>query len=268
MFGEVLVVDEGDLRSLRFGDVDGDDQSTISLSDPAAVPMEYVRYAALGLLYVAHPKRALVVGLGGGTFPALLRRALPDLRIDAVEIDPAVIDAAKKFFAVREDARYVIHLGDGRAFVEHAKTRWDLVLLDAYGGDGVPAPLATREFFAAVRARLAPGGAVVANLFSHDPAGERSLVATFAAVFPSIACFRTPDRLNRVLIGRADAKPGAPPTPAPTYDRDALAARAKDLGARLKLSFDLADPAARVGTGCEALDFTAPVLRDAPRVAP
>ncbi len=51
--GRVFVVDEGDLRYLRFDAPDGDDQSVISLSDPAGVPMDYVRLALVGLAHVA-----------------------------------------------------------------------------------------------------------------------------------------------------------------------------------------------------------------------
>ena len=54
---------------------------------------------------------------------------------------------------------------DGRAFLARDATRYDLIWLDAYGADSVPAHLTTVEFFRLVRARLAPGGAVAANLW-------------------------------------------------------------------------------------------------------
>ena len=65
MFGEILVIDEGEQRFLRFGSVEGDDQSMISLKDPRAVPMDYIRYAAIGLAYTPEVDRVLMVGLGG-----------------------------------------------------------------------------------------------------------------------------------------------------------------------------------------------------------
>jgi predicted membrane-bound spermidine synthase len=98
----VLVVDEGDLRYLRFGSEDGDDQSVISLRDPNSVPMECVRYAAIGLCYATGRKRTLMIGLGGGTFTSLLRKHFPEMSIDVVEIDPLVVDVAERFFGVRE----------------------------------------------------------------------------------------------------------------------------------------------------------------------
>jgi spermidine synthase len=53
----------------------------------------------LGSLYLnPKPQNVLVVGLGVGTVPNVLRKVYPDLQIDNVEIDPVVVDAAKNFF--------------------------------------------------------------------------------------------------------------------------------------------------------------------------
>jgi len=49
-------------------------------------------------------KRVLVLGLGGGVISTYLGRFLPDATIDTVELDPGVIDVAKKIFGVRETA--------------------------------------------------------------------------------------------------------------------------------------------------------------------
>ncbi len=239
-FDLVLVVEEGDLRYLRFGSIDGDDQSVVSLSDPFAVPMEYIRYAAIGLAYTRGRARTLMVGLGGGTFTTLLRRLYPSMWIDVVDIDPVVVNVAKRFFGVKEDDRYKIHIADGRAWVEASKDRYDLVLLDAFSGDGIPAHLGERGFFEAAKARLAPGGAVVANIAADDIVVQNALVAAFLAAFPSHACFQTPDRGNLVLVGTDVAPPG----------RDELRTRARELTEELRLPFTLAEAAERLGTGC------------------
>jgi len=110
-FGRVLVVDEGDLRHLRFGGVTGADQSTISPSDPGAAPMECIRHALVGLALVSQVRRALLIGMGGGTFSTLLQRAFPRARVDAVEINPVVVEAAKRHFGVRPGPRLKVHGG-------------------------------------------------------------------------------------------------------------------------------------------------------------
>ncbi len=241
MFGDVLVIDEGHFRYLRFAGLEGDDQSMIDLDDPSAVPMLYIRYAAIGLVYAERVDRVLMIGLGGGTFTGLLRRQMPGVWLDVVEIDPVVIRVAKRFFGVKEDARYRIHRADGAAFVRTVADRYDLVLIDAYSGDGIPAHLGRRAFFEDVRARMTRTGVVVVNL-SVSIENERSLTRTVRGLFPNLACFRTPRGTNLLLVARVD---GRMPTGAE------LATRAGEVTRTLGLPFDLTPIARRLGVDCD-----------------
>lgn len=244
-YARVLVIDEGRRRYLRFDSLDGDDQSMISLDDPRAVPMDYVRHMAAGLLHVDKPRSLLMVGLGGGTFTMLLHRTMPGLQMDVVDIDPVVVKAAKAHFGVVEDARHRISLGDGRAFIEKDRVPRDLIVLDAYSGDGIPRHLTTVEFFKAVRTRLAAGGAVVANVAAADPDEELVLLASFTSVFPVTACYRAVQSANVILVGRRD---GAMPTVVEQLGR------ALQLDGTLGLGFSLRDVVAHLDRDC--LDHT------------
>lgn len=203
-YAEVFVVDEGPLRALRFDAIDGDDQTVIDKRDPARVPVEYVRLAAAGLAFTPGRARALVVGTGGGAFPMLLRRAFPRMAVDAVDIDPVVLKAAQAHFGLVADDRLRLHARDGAAYVRATKRRYDLVLLDAYSGDGVPAHLAGAPFFRAVRGVVAKGGVVVANV-AVDADEERAIVAAFARAFATCTAIRGREGGNVVLIGAARA---------------------------------------------------------------
>src|SRR6188472_2775365 len=77
-YGRVLIIDEGARRVMRFGSRQGSEQSATVPGDPRAVPVEYVRYALLGLAHHGRAARVLMVGLGGGTFTTLVHRALPE----------------------------------------------------------------------------------------------------------------------------------------------------------------------------------------------
>ena len=67
-----------------------------------------------GALYLdPNPKDVLIIGLGGGTLAATLSKLLPEARIDAVEVDKAVINVADKFFNVRPSEQIAIHAADG-----------------------------------------------------------------------------------------------------------------------------------------------------------
>jgi len=210
-FGRVLVRDEGPLRVMRFGSPPGSEQSEIVRDRPSAVPMEYVRLDLLGLGHVAQPRRVLMVGLGGGTFTTLLHRARPDLTIDAIEIDPAVVAAARACFGLREDDRYRVQVADAAAWLARDDGRYDYVVLDAYAGEDIPAAIGSPAFFASVRAHLAPGGVAALNIAEADGQGGPA-AATFARVLSVFDRRRAPRDGNLLLYGAA--APRAAPDPA------------------------------------------------------
>lgn len=223
------MVDQGEMRYLRFRHVDGGDQSKISLSKPESVSMEYIRLSMLGILFTPRTERVLMIGLGGGTFTSLLRRHYPALWIDAVEIDPVVVQAAKRFFGVREDSRFRIHIEDGAAFIERASHSYDLIMLDAYTADGAPEHLATPKFFNAVKAKLSHNGVAVLNLWV-DEHTERAIEKIFRSIFPETVCIRSSCGFNLVLFGKASAT---------MPEHEELVTAARRLTADLGLSFDL-----------------------------
>jgi spermidine synthase len=141
--------------------------------------------------------RVLVLGYAGGGVHRALRTALPGpvrLEVTGVEIDPAVVAVSRQHLALDrlegeglrlvtgEDARTVVN-----ALPEHEL--FDLVLVDAYARTNyIPFQLATREFFARVRAHLAPGGWVGVNVLGTGMQGPvcRAVAATLdAAVGPT-----------------------------------------------------------------------------------
>jgi spermidine synthase len=199
-WNRVLVVDEGKLRYLRFHDVEGDDQSVVVRDEPSAVPMEYIRFAAVALGAPSQLRHALVIGLGAGAFPMLLRRALPRARVEVVELDALVHQVAARYFGLAEDSRLRVRIGDGAMAFRDGR-RWDLIFLDAYGADSIPEPLASTGFFGEVSRALAPRGVVVANIANSDPAVEKATLARFASAFPACALMRTPESDNVIVLG-------------------------------------------------------------------
>ena len=130
-----------------------------------------------------------------------------------------MITAAKKYFGIIETPRVRYLEGDGRVFLNRHKETYDLILVDAFHGGYVPFHLLTREFYALVKQRLAPGGAAAFNV--HD--GTKlyaSTLLTLRAVFRERAPLS--DRPRRDDRGRR------PPSPRRTTD--ALRARAAHAG--------------------------------------
>src|SRR5262249_10843204 len=89
-------------------------------------------------------RRVLVLGMGAGGSIRATRMTAPDSEIDAVEVDPTVVDVAARFFDVRGDRRLRIHVADARPWLARDQGRYDLIYIDLYqGGPYVPFYLAT-----------------------------------------------------------------------------------------------------------------------------
>ena len=213
--------------------------------NPRAVPVEYVRYALLGLAHHGRPARVLMVGLGGGTFTTLVHRTLPGASVDAVEIDPVVVEAARAWFGLREDARYRVHVADAADWLRRDRGAYDYVLLDAYAGEDIPAAVASEAFFRDVAARLAPGGVVAINIAEPEGSGIAPARA-FAAVFAPFECRRTAVDGNVLLFAATGRRAGDP---------IAMRRWLADWDARGVTDFSLAALAARPsgGAACDRL---------------
>jgi len=231
-FSDVLVVSETQdgLRVLRF-EMHGARQSVVKPDDPDHLELAYARAIPAALTWKPEPRRVLVVGLGGGTIPMFMRKHLPDADIDVVELDPAVVDLARSYFGFRDDRRLKAHVGDGRQWIETARVRYDLILLDAFGANAVPYALTTREFLRGVHEALAPDGVVISNMWGRvaNPLYD-DMVATYLSVFPKVSVMDIMGSGNKlVFASRASSVP----------DGDEAAERAGRLNVRLGLRHDL-----------------------------
>ena len=184
-------------------------QSCFNPRHPKRMVFTYTHMMMAALLLGEEPKTVLIAGLGGGTLPTALHDLLPQARVDIVEIDPAVVAAANKYFGFATSDRLNVHVQDARVFVKRAASRgerYDLVMLDAFGGDYIPEHLMTQEFLQETRSVLADGGVLAANTFAtsrlYDHESE-----TYRAVFGLFFNVKTPASNNRVILARSGPLP-------------------------------------------------------------
>ena len=146
--------------------------------------------------------RVLFLGVAGGAAVTAAARIWPAMRAQGVEIDPGITDVARRRFGLA----IPVATADARRFVAAPGDAYDAILIDLYATGQVPVHVATREFFAAVAARLAPGGVVAMNVYG---AGQPTLVtaplaATLGAVFPTVLAADLGDG-NTMLLAWAGA---------------------------------------------------------------
>lgn len=141
----------------------------------------------LAVGYTTNVSDVLVIGLGVGLVP--MQFAQEGAKVDAVEINPAVLPLAREYFDFKPE-RVNLTLGDGRQFVNASRNRYDALILDAFLGDSAPSHLMTREAFTAMRRLLRPGGVLVVDCWGNFASDKDFLVAslqkTLAAVFTDV----------------------------------------------------------------------------------
>ncbi len=148
-------------------------------------------------------KRVLLIGLGSGAAAMRLHELRPELEIDVVEIDPAVVEMAREHFGYRDsengNPRITTHVGDGRSWLAaQGDAKFDAIALDTYFADSIPFHLTTREFLELATERLADDGIVSANLIGAVEGDKsellRSMHETWSAVFDDVAIYPVPGR--------------------------------------------------------------------------
>ncbi|MBP7707493.1 MAG: hypothetical protein KA243_09635 [Candidatus Aminicenantes bacterium] len=177
-YGQLVVVRAADQMTLYDNGL-----AVFSRPDPGAAE-DTVHFA---LLQRETAGRVLLIGgAAGGAVEEILK--YPGATVDGVELDPAVIRLSRRHLpaaavAALDGPRVRLFARDGRSFLERAAGPYDAVLV------ALPDPATTqinryytREFFAAVRAKLVPGGVLGFTLTG----GENYVGAAAARLLASV----------------------------------------------------------------------------------
>jgi spermidine synthase len=124
------------------------------------------------MLPTHRPRRALLLGLGGGTVAQLLVRRFGAVPMVGVDNDPLVVEAARTAFGALPPSLAVV-LADARTFVAGCRGRFDYVAVDLFRSSETPRGAFGQPFLRGVRAALTPGGVAVFNLFRDHHAERR-----------------------------------------------------------------------------------------------
>jgi len=151
----------------------------------------------LPLLLSPHPRQVAFIGVASG-ISATATLDFPIEHLTAVELCPEVVRAARAQFSAWNrplftDPRARVVVNDGRFVLQSSPAPFDLVICDlflpALEGTG---SLYSRDFFAAARGRLAPGGlfCLWLPMYQLDDAMTGMVLRTFTDVFPHAILIR------------------------------------------------------------------------------
>ncbi|KAI0353003.1 hypothetical protein OH77DRAFT_1407713 [Trametes cingulata] len=155
------------------------------------------------------PKNALMIGLGTGIAATSFVRHNLDTTI--IEIDPAVYDAAHRFFGLPTPGPDRLFLQDARGWVRNRSASltgsstetaegkdaslaspelYDIVVHDCFSGGGVPSHLYTQEFWTDLKNIVSPDGVVAVNFAGIlENSSGKAIVSTLQAAFPRCRAF-------------------------------------------------------------------------------
>lgn len=169
-YGLIEVVETNLTRSLHFGNPVR--QSAMDINRPAHLVLTYTRAMMSALLFHPSPQRVLIVGLGGGSLARFLLHFFPECHIDAVETREQVVKIAHGYFLLPETPRLHIHIADGGDFARRIAADtpaiYDLILVDAYDGNGMADAMGQLPFLGNCRRLLTRSGLLVSNLWGND----------------------------------------------------------------------------------------------------
>ena len=156
------------------------------------------------------PTSVLIIGAGSGNDVAFALEAGAD-RVDAVEIDPRIYELGIQLNPEKpyDDGRVIAHIDDGRAFMQRAEAKWDLIVfalpdsLTSVAGQSslrLESYLFTTEAFTRARDLLSSNGMfALYNTHSEEWVVDR-MARTITEVFGAEPCMLGNTTRSRVML--------------------------------------------------------------------
>jgi predicted membrane-bound spermidine synthase len=203
-------------RAAKSGSVaistNGKIDAAIMMADgkPSADEITMIMAGVLPLLHNPHPRSAAVIGFGSGLTTHTLLGDPRLERVDTVEIEPAMVEAAHVFGAHVEraynDPRSHIHIEDAKTYFAANRSRYDIIVAEPSNPwvSGV-ASLFSQEFYRFVPRHLQPEGLFVQwiQLYEINEELVASIEHALSSSFGDYRIYLT-NNADMLIVARAD----------------------------------------------------------------
>jgi spermidine synthase len=155
---------------------------------------------------VDHVSSVLVLGVGGGTVIKMIHDTFPKARLSGVEIDPVMLEIAKKHFDLKS-VPVKLYTRDAVEWIRNHKEKYDLIVVDLFFHELNPPATRDERFFINLKKNMSPGGTIFYNAhFQKDNINEHDrFLSQLYKVFSSVdEVYAFP--LNRLLALRLGEK--------------------------------------------------------------
>lgn len=193
-------------------------ETALSVNDSTGIQSLYTPNRLTGLYYDTYltlpfmfPRKeqvkTLLIGMAAGTIPTLYRRDVDPYRagvpITGVEIDPKLVQLGRQYFHLNSQAAKVIS-ADGRVYLRTTKSRYNLMIVDAYSQEiYIPFYLTTKQFFEEASKHLNANGILAMNVNATSSNAQllRAIERTLKTVFAHVYIAKAPGAYNQLLVG-------------------------------------------------------------------
>jgi spermidine synthase len=170
--------------------------STFSNNDFTLLSSEYEQFATTSFCFTNDMQNVLLLGLGGGEFLGYLSHYFKSLKVDVVEINPAIISVVQEFRKLKPANTNFI-CSDAFKYLVDVDKKYDLIVSDIYFfKPNLSADY--KNFFKRIKSKLNKGGVFVMNAFI--PYIPKLVVKDLFANFAHVAALTTSMGYNVVFI--------------------------------------------------------------------
>ncbi len=163
--GHIQVVQAGNLRRLvanRF-------TQSLNYNSSMAQKRYWGQVVALLKENITSPNSILILGLGGGTIQHLTSKQFPGVSMVSVDIDPVMVDVARKYFDLDTISNHKVIVEDAcRVIVDPgsfglSKASFSAAVVDIFVGDTYPELGKSGNFLDGLRNLVVPDGLIICN---------------------------------------------------------------------------------------------------------
>ncbi len=211
------VFEQKQKQTVRVMKLDNAFSSTMYLGSDDLM-FRYTKYYRLLSHFYKSPKKVLMIGGAGYSYPKDYLNTFDKAEMDVVEIDQKVTELAQKYFNLKDDPRLKVYHEDGRTYINRNTVKYDAILGDAFRAKSIPYQLTTKEAIQKMYDSLNKDGVLFVSIISAIEGDNgkflRAEYKTLKSVFPQVYLFTITQKgegttvRNMMLVGiKGDTKP-------------------------------------------------------------
>ena len=203
------------------------EQSCMTLNDINGLAHGYTQAMMTSLLFIPEVSTATIMGLGAGSMAKNLLSSFSDIKVNAIEYRPEVVNIARKYFHLPEDERLTIHIDDAVEYMKINNEKSDIIFSDLYTTEGMESKQIHSSYLYDCKQALNKHGVLALNIWQQAVKIPEFMEKALTSIFK--------DRLLRFDVESGNTIILAFRNDIPQTSRKELLARAKELQEKMNI---------------------------------